>query len=102
MCIRDSAYTRLVQLADAGETEEGVTVEERANLSAATTFAYESSMEAARVSFRAAGAAAVFRHNLLQRCLRDIETGAQHIVPSDESWERVGYSWLGLGEPAML
>jgi len=96
------AYTRLVQLADAGETEEGVTAVERANLWAATTFAYESSMEAARVSFRAAGAAAVFRHNLLQRCLRDIETGAQHIVPSDESWERVGHYWLGLGEPAML
>ncbi len=38
----------------------------------------------------------------LQRCLRDIQAGSQHIVASDESWERFGQVWLGVGEPAMV
>lgn len=99
---RALAFDRLRALTAAGETPEGVTIDERAELAAATTFAYESALEAARTAFRAAGAASVYRHNRLQRCLRDIETGAQHIVPSDESWERVAQWWLGVGEPMML
>ncbi len=99
---RNLSYTRFRKLAAARETPAGVTAEERANLSAATTFAYETALEATRDAFRSAGAAAIFRDNRLQRCLRDIETGAQHIVPSDESWERVGQFWLGLDEPPML
>lgn len=99
---RQLALTRFHELSAAGETTVGVTADERANLTAATTFAYESAMEAAQTAFRAAGAAAIYRNNRLQRCLRDIETGAQHIVPSDESWERAGHYWLGLGTPLML
>ena len=99
---RQLSFTRFRELAEAGARDDGVTADERANLSAATTFAYETAVEAARTAFGAAGASAVYRNNRLQRCLRDIETGAQHIVPSDESWERVATYWLGLGEPPML
>ena len=99
---RSLALSRFAALRAAGATAEGVTARERADLTAATTFAYESAMEAARTAFRAAGAAALYRNNRLQRCLRDIEAGAQHLVPSDESWERAGQYWLGLGESPML
>ena len=77
-------------------------INHRAAFSAATTNAYESALEAAQVAFRAAGGAAIYRSVRLQRCLRDIQAGAQHLVPGDESWERVAQVWLGLGDPPML
>ena len=80
----------------------GLTASERANAYAATVHAYESALEATRFAFRAAGAGAVFRANRLQRCLRDIETGAQHILASEEGWERIGRYWLGLEEPVLF
>jgi alkylation response protein AidB-like acyl-CoA dehydrogenase len=80
----------------------GLTANERANAYAATVHAYESSLEATRFAFRAAGAGAVFRTNRLQRCLRDIETGSQHILASEEGWERIGRYWLGLEEPFLF
>lgn len=77
-------------------------IEHRAAFSAATTNAYESALDAAQVAFRAAGGAALYRTVRLQRCLRDIQAGCQHLVPSEESWERVAQVWLGLGDPPML
>jgi alkylation response protein AidB-like acyl-CoA dehydrogenase len=74
----------------------------RADAAAATTNAYESAVEAATFAFRAAGGAALFRSGRLQRCFRDIQAGAQHIVVSDESYERAAQVWLGVGEPQML
>jgi alkylation response protein AidB-like acyl-CoA dehydrogenase len=87
----------------AGATSgSGVSLQRRAAFSAATVLAYEAALDAARVAFRAAGGAALHRDGRLQRCLRDIEAGAQHIVPSEESWERIGQVWLGLGDPGMV
>ena len=80
----------------------GLTIDHRAAFTAATTNAYESALEAAQVAFRAAGGAALYRSVRLQRCLRDIQAGCQHIVPSDESWERVAQVWLGLPDPSTL
>jgi alkylation response protein AidB-like acyl-CoA dehydrogenase len=77
-------------------------VEARANAYAATVHTYESAMAAAQFAFRAAGAGALFRTNRLQRCLRDIEAGSQHILASEEGWERVARYWLGLEEPVMF
>lgn len=75
---------------------------ERAKAFASTVHAYESATEAAQFAFRAAGAGAIFRTNRLQRCLRDIEAGSQHILASEEGWERVARYWLGLEEPVMF
>jgi len=69
---------------------------------AATTNAYEAAAEAASFAFRAGGGAVLFRSGRLQRCFRDIQAGAQHIVVSDESYERAAQLWLGVGEPQML
>jgi alkylation response protein AidB-like acyl-CoA dehydrogenase len=79
-----------------------VTLAHRAGFTAATTNAYESALEAAQVAFRAAGGAALYRSVRLQRCLRDIQAGCQHIVPSEESWERVAQVGLGLPDPPMI
>lgn len=69
---------------------------------AATVHAYEAALEASRFAFRAAGSSALFRSTRLQRCLRDIEAGAQHVLASEESWERVGHYWLGVDGPVMF
>ena len=90
------------ELGAAFESADGVQIEDRAKLIAATTNAYEAALDSAQMAFRAGGAAALFRDGRLQRTLRDIQAGAQHIVPSEESWERVGEFWLGAGIPAMI
>jgi alkylation response protein AidB-like acyl-CoA dehydrogenase len=77
-------------------------LELRANVAAATTNAYEAARDAATFAFRAGGGAVLFKSGDLQRCFRDIQAGSQHIVVSDESWERVGQVWLGVGEPQMI
>jgi alkylation response protein AidB-like acyl-CoA dehydrogenase len=89
-------------LARASRSEGGETLRDRAEASAAVTNCYEASIESASFAFRAAGGAALFRDGRLQRCLRDIQAGSQHIVVSDESWERAAQVWLGVGEPQML
>lgn len=93
--------TRIKELHRAHKKGE-LTIEHRAAFSAATTNSYESALEAAQVAFRAAGGAGLYRSLPLQRCLRDIQAGCQHIVSSEESWERVAQVWLGLGAPPML
>lgn len=79
-----------------------ISLEARAAAGAATTFAYQAATEAATFAFRSAGGGALYRSGRLQRCFRDIQAGAQHIVPSEESWERVGQVLLGVGVPAMI
>lgn len=81
---------------------EAVPLRARADAAAATTNAYEAAVEAASFAFRAGGGAVLFRSGRLQRCFRDIQAGAQHIVVSDESYERAAQVWLGVGEPQML
>jgi alkylation response protein AidB-like acyl-CoA dehydrogenase len=101
----DAAEALVERTADAlhaAHARGAVQIETRAAFSAATVLAYEAALEATRVAFRAAGGAALHRSGVLQRCLRDIEAGAQHIVPGEESWERVGQVWLGLADPGMV
>ncbi len=79
-----------------------VSLAQRADSAAAITYAYNVSVGVAEFAFRAAGGAALFRDQRLQRCFRDIQAGSQHIVPSEESWERVGQVYLGVGTPAFI
>ena len=80
-----------------------VTLEQRARVAQAAVNAAEASAAAAEFALRSAGATAVYRSGVLQRCLRDIRTGMQHIAVSEEVWERVGAVRLGLArEPFMV
>ncbi len=89
-------------VATAHRSASGLTAEERATAYAATVHAYESSLEATQFAFRTAGAGAIFRDNRLQRCMRDIQAGSQHILASEEGWDRIGRYWLGLEEPFLF
>ena len=47
-------------------------------------------------AFRYAGGSALYDTNLLQRCLRDLQAGAQHFMVSDSAYEGFGQFLLGL------
>jgi alkylation response protein AidB-like acyl-CoA dehydrogenase len=80
-----------------------VTLEQRARVAQAAVNAAEASAAAAEFALRSAGAGAVYRSGVIQRCLRDIRTGMQHVAVSEEVWERVGTVRLGLArDPFMV
>ena len=99
---RSFALETLSALHDHVDRGHEIPLSARADAAAATTQAYEAAAEAATFAFRAGGGAALFRAGRLQRCFRDIQAGSQHIVVSDESFERAAQVWLGIGTPAML
>jgi hypothetical protein len=46
--------------------------------------------------FRYSGEAALYMTSVLQRCLRDINAAAQHLMVSDAAYENYGQCLLGL------
>ncbi|MCP4905164.1 MAG: hypothetical protein GY910_09300 [bacterium] len=95
---RALAIDSFAAVAAAHRSTAGLGAEERGHAYASTVHAYEAALEAAQFAYRMAGAASVFRGNRLQRCLCDIQVGSQHILASEEGWERIGRHWLGLEE----
>jgi alkylation response protein AidB-like acyl-CoA dehydrogenase len=69
---------------------------ERARLAAAIIHAYDAGREAVLDCFRLAGAGALFDDNPLQRCMRDLVAGSQHVAFSADSRKRVANALLGL------
>ena len=53
-------------------------------------------------AFRFAGGAALFESSVLQRCLRDINAGAQHQMVSDTAYENHGQFMLGLPDARVM
>ena len=53
-------------------------------------------------AFRFAGGAALFDGSILQRCLRDINAGAQHQMVSDTAYENHGQFMLGLPDARVM
>jgi alkylation response protein AidB-like acyl-CoA dehydrogenase len=91
------------ELFEAQRSTGRVTLEQRARVAQAAVNAAEASAGAAEFALRSAGAAAVFRSGVVQRCLRDIRTGMQHVAVSEEVWERVGQVRVGLArDPFMV
>jgi alkylation response protein AidB-like acyl-CoA dehydrogenase len=102
LAARAFAMESFEAIVSAHRSPAGLEVDQRVNAYASTVFAYEAALEATQFSFRTAGAGAIFRANRLQRCLRDIQAGAQHILASEEGWDRIGRNWLGIEEPFMF
>ena len=73
-----------------------------ARMRSAATYATEVSLEVATVAFRYGGANALFEGHVLQRCLRDINAAAQHLMVSDASYENHGQFVLGLPNADLL
>ena len=72
-----------------------LTRQQQAELRSVATYATETAVEVVTGLFRSAGGGALYRTGVLQRCLRDINAGAQHLMVSDSAYERLGQIRLG-------
>lgn len=84
----------LAEVLDLLADREG-SYQERARLAAAVIHAYDVGREVVLDCFRLAGAAALFEENPLQRCMRDLVAGCQHVAFSGDSRKRVANALLG-------
>ena len=68
----------------------------QAEMRSSAVFTTEVAVDVVSVAFRYGGGTAVYLSNILQRCLRDINAAAQHLMVSDSSYENHGQFALGL------
>ena len=99
-----AARALAVELNEAAWTTVGVgeslTARQHAELRSAAVLATEVALDVTTRAFRFAGGSAVYDASILQRCLRDLNAGAQHFMVSDSAYEGLGQLVLGLpGEP---
>ena len=64
-------------------------------LRAVATLVTDVAVDVASHAFRAAGGGALYQTSVLQRCLRDLHAGAQHLMVSDSAYENLGQLRLG-------
>ena len=60
------------------------------------TYATEVAVDVASQAFRFGGGRALYNTSVLQRCLRDLDAAAQHLMVSDSSYENHGQFMLGV------
>jgi alkylation response protein AidB-like acyl-CoA dehydrogenase len=65
-------------------------------MSSATTLVTDVALDVTTQAFRYGGGTAVHLNHILQRCLRDLQVGASHLMVSDATYERYGQCLLGL------
>ena len=77
---------------------DGRTLEPRlqAELRTAGTLTTDVAVEVASKAFRFGGGRALQNSHILQRCLRDINAAAQHLMVNDSTYENHGQFLLGL------
>ena len=68
----------------------------QAQLRSVATYTTDVAADVVSQAFRYGGGAALFTSSVLQRCLRDINAGAQHQMVSDTAYENHGQFLLGL------
>lgn len=71
-------------------------------LRCAAVYATDVAMDVCRTMFRYAGARSLYRGNIIERCLRDVQAGAQHGMVNDAAYEARGQSLLGMADVAAL
>jgi alkylation response protein AidB-like acyl-CoA dehydrogenase len=71
-------------------------------LRCAAVYATDVGMDACRTMFRYAGARSLYVGNVIERCLRDVQAGAQHGMVNDAAYEARGQSLLGFDDVAPL
>lgn len=75
---------------------EPITARQHAELRSAAVHATEVALDVVTAAFRFAGGSALYDASVLQRCLRDLNAGAQHFMVSDSAYEGLGQLLLGL------
>jgi alkylation response protein AidB-like acyl-CoA dehydrogenase len=68
----------------------------QAELRSVATFATDIAVEVTTQAFRYSGGTALYSTHVLQRCLRDINAAAQHLMVSEAAYENYGQYLLGL------
>ena len=68
----------------------------QAEMRSSAAFTTEVAADVASLCFRYGGGTSVYLSSTLQRCLRDINTAAQHLMVNDSSYENHGQFALGL------
>jgi alkylation response protein AidB-like acyl-CoA dehydrogenase len=68
----------------------------QAELRSVATFATDVAVEVTTQAFRYSGGTALYSTSILQRCLRDINAAAQHLMVSEAAYENYGQFLLGL------
>ena len=68
---------------------------QQAQMRSVATLATEVALEIAGDAFRYAGGEAVYRHDPIQKCWRDLATAGQHFLVSDTAYENHGKFLLG-------
>jgi len=68
----------------------------QAELRSVATLATEVAVAVTTQAFRFSGGTALYVTHVLQRCLRDINAAAQHLMVSDAAYENYGQFLLGL------
>jgi alkylation response protein AidB-like acyl-CoA dehydrogenase len=68
----------------------------QAELRSIATFATDVALAVTTQAFRLSGGTALYATSVLQRCLRDINAAAQHLMVSEAAYENYGQCLLGL------
>ena len=71
-----------------------LTLAELNRVAAMTAYGTELCTEAVSRIFHFLGASAIFEENILQRCFRDVHGSAQHLIASNEAYDRRGMDLL--------
>jgi alkylation response protein AidB-like acyl-CoA dehydrogenase len=73
-----------------------VSVEDRARLRMAATFAVSMSREAVDLMYTAGGGSSLYARSPLQRHFRDIHAATQHMMVAQPTWELSAKALLGI------
>jgi alkylation response protein AidB-like acyl-CoA dehydrogenase len=84
--------------------ENGDDIDDRMALELRSIACYctEVATELVTQAFRYSGASSIYEKNGMQRCLRDINVAAQHLMVSEVAYELLGKTHLGYSEVAPM
>ena len=88
--VQAHALATLATVDDAMENDKEFTARGEAAVAAMTAYCTETAVSAISRLMSFAGAGALFNSSPLQRCFRDAQGSAQHLVASNQSLDRYG------------
>jgi alkylation response protein AidB-like acyl-CoA dehydrogenase len=79
-----------------------ITAADRAMVRMACAHAATESVRAVEIAYTLGGGSSIYESNILQRCLRDVQTTTQHVMLAPTNYEPAGRAMLGLELPPMV
>lgn len=81
---------------------DDITPHDRAIVRAACAHAALESIRAVDIAFTLGGGTAIYETSVIQRCMRDVHTAAQHVMLAPANYEPAGRAMLGLDVGPMV